>query len=108
MFDTRIEKPIPLADACRLIPPARRGKRTHLTTLLRWILRGARSPSGEIVHLEAVRIGNRWMTSREALQRFAERLTLPLDAPAPSVPRTPARRKRASERAARELDQIGI
>jgi hypothetical protein len=113
MFDTTTESLIPLAQAAKLIPPARRGKRTHLSTLLRWIQRGARNPVGEIVRLEAIRIGSRWMTSREALQRFAERLTPPTSgvtatSPHTPGPRTPTARQRASERAARELDCIGI
>jgi hypothetical protein len=108
MFDTTAEKPIPLAEACKLVPPARQGKRTHLSTLLRWILRGARNPAGGIVRLEAVRLGSRWMTSREALQRFAEALTPSTDTPAPATPCTTGQRRRASERAAAELDRIGI
>ena len=108
MFDTTIETPIPLAEACKLIPPARQGKRTHLSTLLRWILRGARNPAGEKIHLQAVRIGGRWMTSKESLQRFAEALTPRLDEPPPPTPRTPTARQRASKQAARELEKIGI
>ena len=46
MLDTKTETPIPLAEAARLIPPARQGKKTHLSTLLRWIMRGARNPNG--------------------------------------------------------------
>ena len=108
MLDTTTEKPIPLAEACKLVPPARQGKRTHLSTLLRWIMPGARNPAGEMVHLEAIRIGARWMTSREALQRFAEALTPATDTPATAAPRTPTARRKASERAARELEKIGI
>lgn len=108
MFDVTVERLISLAEACRLIPAARQGKKTHLSTFLRWILEGARSQSGETVCLEAVRIGGRWMTSREALQRFAERLTLPATVAPPVPPRTPNQRQRASERAAQELEKIGI
>jgi hypothetical protein len=108
VIDTTIEAPIPLSEAAKLIPPARQGKRTHLSTLLRWILRGARNLAGEVVRLEAIRLGSRWMTSREALQRFAERLTPRTDAHAPPAPRTPTARRRASERAAAELEKIGI
>ncbi|SRR5579871_1436852 len=108
MFDTTTESPIPLAEAAKLIPPARSGKKTHLSTLLRWILSGARNPAGEIVRLEAIRLGSRWMTSREALQRFAERLT-PSVNPAPSTTtRTATQRQRSAEKAGRELDRIGI
>jgi hypothetical protein len=108
VLDLTTETPLPLADACKLVPPARRGKRTHISTLVRWILIGAKSPSGELVKLEALRIGNRWVTSRGALQRFAERLTPSTDRdPTPSL-RTPTARQRASERAAAELEALGI
>jgi hypothetical protein len=56
------------------VPPRRTGKQTHLSTLLRWIQRGARSRGGAVVKLEATRLGNRWVASIEALQRFADRL----------------------------------
>jgi hypothetical protein len=58
--------------------------------------------------LEAVRLGGRWVTSREALQRFAERLTPDLgNRPAPA-PRTPTARRRAAEQAAKQLEALGI
>jgi hypothetical protein len=107
MIDFTSESPIPLAAATKLVPPARSGKQTHLSTLQRWILRGAKAPSGALVRLEAVRLGGRWMTSREALQRFAEALT-PKIGDAALAPVTPANRQRAAERAGRELDRIGI
>jgi hypothetical protein len=111
MIDLAAETPIPLAVACGLVPPARGGKRTHLSTILRWVLRGARSPSGEVVRLEACRIGSRWMTSREALQRFADRLT-PRRADGDGVlatpRRTPGQGRRASDLAADALERAGI
>jgi hypothetical protein len=111
VIDLSTESPLPLKDACRLVPPARDGKRTHLSTLLRWILRGAKGPDGRVVRLDGLRLGSRWVTSREALQRFAAALTPRLDAaeaaPAPA-PRTPAARRRAGERAAQELSKVGI
>jgi hypothetical protein len=108
MLDLSVEQPIPLAAAAKLIPPARRGKRCHLSTLVRWITAGCRAPSGERVRLEAVRLGSRWVTSMGAIQRFSERLTPRLDAPAAPAPRTPARRARAAERAGAELESLGI
>jgi hypothetical protein len=109
VIDLTREVPIPLAAACRLVPPARRGKKTHLSTLLRWINRGARAPTGQLVRLEAVRLGNRWHTTRAALQRFAESLTpQPPADPLASVPRTTGQRQRATERAAAQLDQLGL
>jgi hypothetical protein len=108
MLDLTAETPLPLAAATKLVPPARSGKRTHISTLLRWILQGAKAPDGKTVRLEAVRLGGRWLTSAEALQRFAEALTPRLgDAPVTAT-RTPGRRRRASERAAADLESAGI
>lgn len=109
MLDISSESPISLTQAARLLPPGRRGRPASLSCVLRWVLSGATGPSGERVRLEAVRLGGRWVTSREALQRFAERLTprFAAEAEAPT-PRSPAQRRRASERAAHDLDQIGI
>jgi hypothetical protein len=70
MIDLRIEQPISLAQAAKLIPPTRQAKPVHVSTVLRWILRGMRG-----VHLEALRLGGRWVTTQEALARFSEALT---------------------------------
>jgi hypothetical protein len=91
------------------VPPARNGKRTHLSTLLRWIHLGARGPSGEPVRLEAVRLGSRWLTSREALQRFASALTPSTDKlPTAPATRTPNTRAGAIERAGQALERARI
>lgn len=108
VIDLTTEEPIPLTAAAKLIPPGRSGRRTHLSTLLRWINRGARGPGGTAIRLEAIRLGGRWLTSRAALQRFADRLTpTASDEPMPA-PRTPGKRQRDSERAAARLTAKGI
>jgi hypothetical protein len=109
MIDLTTEQPLTLAEACRLVPPGRGGRRTHLSTLLRWITSGVRTAGGSVVRLEALRLGGKWVTSREALQRFAERLTPSLEDPADTpAPRTPTARRRAAERAGAELERRGI
>jgi hypothetical protein len=114
MIDLNHEAPLPLAEACHLIPPGRGGRRTHLSTVLRWILRGAKAPDGTTVRLEGLRLGGRWMTSRAALQRFAEALTprlgdLTADGRAAgAAPRTPRQRQRAAQRAGDELERLGV
>ena len=109
MLDLTVERLIPLADGAKFVPPARSGKITRFSTLLRWVLKGAKAPDGTLVKLEAVRLGGRWMTSRQALQRFAEALTPRLsDAPASPLPRGPAARRRESERAEAELQKRGV
>jgi hypothetical protein len=60
------------------------------------------------VRLEAIRLGSRWFTSREALQRFAQSLTPHLGEDNRAAPRSPASRRHASERAAAELDKLGM
>jgi hypothetical protein len=80
----------------------------HLSTIVRWITRGVRSPAGELIRLEALRCGGRWISSLEALQRFSERLT-PRNGgtPAPTL-RSPSRRARAEEQAEKELRRLGF
>lgn len=106
MIDVASEETFGLIEASKIFPRGRRGKRPHLSTLLRWITDGCRAPGGRRVRLEALRLGSKWVTSRQAIQRFAERLTPSGDAP-PS-PRSATTRSRASARAAAELDRAGI
>jgi hypothetical protein len=102
------ESPLSLAQAAKLIPPARNGKRCHLSTLLRWVLKGSKAPDGTLVKLEATRLGSRWVTSREALQRFCDRLTPPTDGEVPVPSRSSAAVSQASAWAAEELERRGI
>ncbi len=102
------ETMLSLPQAARRLPPGRGGRPVTLSCVLRWIFDGAPGPTGQRVRLEAVRIGGRWVTSEEALARFAARLTPRLDAPTPASPRSPGRRQRASQRAAAALEKIGI
>jgi len=107
-IDLSSERTISLAAAARLLPPGRRGRPVNLSTLLRWVLDGVKLPDGKRVRLEGVRLGNRWITSVEALERFAARQTPDLDDDQPKLSRTPTARQRASERAAKALEQAGI
>lgn len=94
----------PLAQARMMLPAGRRGARPAMSTLVRWIEVGMPGPGGEIVRLAAVRFGDRWLTSKAALQDFAERLT-----PKPRAQtRTPSQRQLAAESATRELEAAGI
>jgi hypothetical protein len=78
-----------------------------LSCIFRWIADGVQSPDGSIVRLEAVRMGGRWLTSVEALHRFAEAQT-----PAPSTRRpaaqpSPAARKQGAAKAGKALEKAG-
>ena len=100
------ESLLTLHDAAQLLPSNRVGKRVNFATVWRWALKGIRAIDGRLVRLEASRVGGRWLTSREALERFAAALTPSADA-APPV-RTPAARKRANETAKKRLEDMGI
>ena len=108
MIDLSTESSISLSQAARLLPPGRGGRPVTLGCILRWILNGAKGPDGIRVRLEAARVGGRWLTSKEALNRFADRLTPRLDGTPVPASRTPGRRQRAADRAGRALDRIGI
>jgi hypothetical protein len=100
MINLLTERVITLVEAARLVPPGRGGRPTHLSTLLRWINPGVRG-----VRLEAARLGGRWVTSHEALQRFAERLTAARASPPPPVR---AGRASAAEAVEQELSRLGL
>jgi hypothetical protein len=96
-----------LAAAARTLPGHRKGTSCDPSTLWRWGRKGVKRPDGVIVYLELARLGSKWVTSLEALQRFSDRLTTPPDDPS-AAPQTPAHRQREADRAGRELDNLGI
>src|SRR5262245_46620606 len=102
------ETTIRIQEAARIAGTGRHGKPIHVSTVLLWILRGVPGPRGERIRLEAMRLGGHWITSREALQRWAERLTPALDGEPVPLPRSPSQRRRASERAGKALERHGI
>ena len=104
--DLTAETLLTLHQAARLLPPARQGRPVNASTVWRWCRKGVRVPGVGIVRLECVRISGRFLTSREAIARFAARQT-PSALPAAQL-RTPTQRRRASEQAARQLDRLGI
>ncbi|MBI3467951.1 MAG: DUF1580 domain-containing protein [Planctomycetes bacterium] len=102
MIDLSAETVVSLTEATSFLPRRRRGKKPHVATLYRWAQHGVRC-----VRLETIQVGGTLCTSREALQRFCERLSNPEAAGSPTL-RSPAARERAIERAGRELSEIGI
>lgn len=116
MIDIHREEILTLADAAERFPSSRQGKPTHYGTVVRYITRGIPCRNGERVKLEAARLGGRWYTSAEAIQRFADNLT---EASMPSSEasklreivkpkRLPAERRRAIDQANQILDAAGF
>jgi hypothetical protein len=97
-----------LAVAARLLPSARQGKPVTMSCVWRWVLHGVKGPGGERIRLEACRISGKWVTTPGALRRFVATQTPDLNGATPETPRAPSARRRAAERAERELAKIGI
>ena len=99
----------PAAAKASNIPGHRGGTRLNGATVWRFIHKG-KIVNGELIRLEAVRVGDRWLTSVEALNRFFTKLTaatLPASGTGrtPTAP-TPKQRQRASDRASRQADML--
>ena len=81
--------------------PAFNGRRIHASTFWRWVTKGVGG-----VQLEARRLGGRYVTSLEAIERFSERLA---DAGRGDVgPQREIERADAIEQAERKLDRAGV
>ncbi len=96
-----------LAAAGRLFPGHRGGRSVDPSTIFRWVTKGT-TAGGRTVRLEAVRAGNRWLTSRPAVARYVAALTDALPAPlSDPTPRTPAARHQAAAKAGDALEAMG-
>jgi excisionase family DNA binding protein len=100
MIDLATETVITLEEAAKrlLVNPS---------TVLRWVTQGTKG-----LKLEAFRVGGRWRTSMEALQRFADAQTPSQEPTASLHPSQPVRsvltekeRQRRAAQACRELDE---
>jgi hypothetical protein len=107
MIDIKAETLIPFAQAADELPRRRRGRKTNVSTLYRWSQAGCRG-----VVLESLQCGATRCTSKEALQRFFERLSqaqAKVGRESASAPRRRShfRRRRESEQAGRKLESLG-
>src|SRR5437763_16847605 len=101
---------ISLPSVARRLPPHRGGRAVHPTTVMRWVIRGVRLPDGSRVRLRAESVGSRWLTTEECFRAFIDAQTAARtpDPRALPAPQSLAQRRRAAERAGRELDRYGI
>jgi hypothetical protein len=104
MIDIQTETLITLAQAAAEMPRRRQGKRVSIVTLWRWATQGSRG-----IFLESLETPSGKVTSKEALARFLQALTVrhqadsQLRTPVQGHYRSPSRRQRASERAERKV-----
>jgi hypothetical protein len=97
-----------LNQAAKLFPPFREERRVNASTIFRWIVEGVRRPDGTRLRLEGARVGGRWLTSTQAIERFMRAQTPHLGAAERPRERTQRQRERAAERAGKQLERIGI
>jgi hypothetical protein len=96
-----------LGQAARCFPSYRDSKPVNPSTIFRWIMSGVRLADGMRLRLEARRVGGRWLTSRQAIQRFIDEQTPRFDDDR-SEPDTSRQREKTAERAGIELGKLGI
>ncbi len=101
-IDPLSEVLVSLTEAARLLPRRRAGKKPHLSCLYRWTTTGCKC-----VVLESLQVGGTRCTSREALVRFFGALTDSAGLSSPTI-RSPLKRRRAAEKAIRELERMGV
>lgn len=101
MIDVMNEHIVPLSQVS--LPGRSAGKRIHVATVHRWVMRGIRG-----IRLEAVTVGGRKVTSHEAIQRFAEALTARERGETYPTIRTSRQRQQQAEAAKRELIAEGV
>ena len=106
MFDIDPLAPdlIAIRDLPRLLPHRRGGRKLNLSTVWRWATHGY---GPERVRLPVLRIGSNVYTTRTALREWCARLTPSASAPEPP-PCAPRRRQRGCDRAAEQLEKLGI
>ena len=98
-IDIHAEHLITAHEASRTLPT-----RPHHGTIYRWFARGSRG-----VRLESVMLGGTRYTSREALQRFAERVTAAAASNRPLPEGSTAQQRQAEiGRAEQETEEAGI
>ena len=109
--DLLSEGMIPLSQAARLIPSIRRLGHVSPSCVWRWVRHGIELPDGRIIRLEAQLFCGRWVTSKQAIERFiAQQQPAPSGAETrlPDLPRSPAAQRRQAALAEQELINEGL
>lgn len=101
------EKRISLSKAAKLVPSGRtKTGRASRHTLQYWVRHGV-TRNGEKIYLQHFRYGSQIVTTAEAVRRFLKELNNDIQVDVIAV-RSPTKRLKDSERAAAELDRMGV
>jgi len=108
-IDLKTQRALNPTEAARSCPSFKSGKPCHPSKIVRLITKGSRLPDGTILRLDALRLGNQWVTSLEAIEEYGRRLAAArIGRDSQPVPRPSAARRKELERVARELDSAGL
>ena len=94
---------ISMSKIARMLGELKGGRPVHPSTPYRWATKGVRTKDGRVVHLESITLSGRPVSSRPALPRFLAAQQVP--APTVALPRSPATRRRDSERAGKRISE---
>lgn len=100
-MDISDEQLIPIQEVPRHLPTKSTGRRVHISAVYRWIKHGVAGG----IRLKTVKMGGSTYTSKEALQRFADRLSAARDTLSKAASVTAARQKQIDD-ASREVESI--
>lgn len=103
MIDATNENLVALRDVPRCLPVRPNGRRLHVSAVYRWTLRGIKG-----IVLESIRIGGTTYTSREAIQRFSERLAGPVRAQLPPTSASRVRQRQLDQATAAVTKALGL
>ena len=104
MIDISTETVVCPADATKLCPRRRGGKKPDIATAYRWMKDGVRG-----IRLESIMIGGTRCTSQEALQRFFDALTAQAEGqPVQQPQRLTKSRQKQIEAAEKRLSRAGV
>lgn len=95
---------IGLSPAADYFGTGRNGRRMHAATLTRYFRDGVRRADGTVVRLECVRVGSKFMTSKQAVLRFIAAQQEGGSGSAAVAPSGPNQPSRDQQRASAELD----
>lgn len=103
MIDVTQESLMLLRDVPRHLPVRPNGKRLHISAVYRWTMRGVKG-----VRLETMKLGGSTYTSREALQRFSERLSISPEVRTLERPTSRARQRQLESANSAVMRELGL
>ena len=98
MIDLATQSGLNPKEAAAYLPSYKSGKPPHPSKIIRLIVKGTKLPDGSLIRLEALRIGNQWITTVEAIQAYGERVAAAMMIGGDIAPAKPVSQNRQADR----------